>query len=100
MGRHEHDSCDGENYQRRCSCNKCSRKYDEWCRKNKRGGEPCCKRICRTVCEVVCEKPTTTVHKWGYKEQYDGKWEHHRGEEVPRRCGGCMKPAKECSCRR
>jgi hypothetical protein len=87
----KHDSCDESGYKKRCYCEKCKRKYDEWCHKNKEHGHTVCKRKCYTICEIVCEKPVTTITHWGFKKEYEGKWEHyHHKEEPPKHC------KKEC----
>lgn len=77
---HKHDECDESGYKKRCHCQKCKRQYDDWCKKNKKDGCTTCKRKCYTVCEIKCERPTTSVLHWGYKKEYEGKWEkyeHH-----------------------
>lgn len=96
----EHDSYDDNGYQKRCYCEKCKRTYDEWCKKNKEDGCTTCKRRCYTICEIKCEKPVTTVFEWGYKKEYEGKWEHYRSEPVPKPCVSCKKPTKECLCKK
>lgn len=94
----KHDSYDDKGYQKRCYCEKCVRTYEDWCKKHKEDGSTHCKRKCYTVCEVKCEKPVTTIHTWGYKKDYEGKWEHYRSESVPKRCGKCKSERKECRC--
>ena len=74
---HQHDECDENGYKQRCHCQKCKRQYDDWCKKNKKDGCTTCKRKCYTICEIVCERPTTSVTRWGYKKEYEGKWEKY-----------------------
>lgn len=94
----KHDEYDDNSYKKRCYCEKCKRTYDEWCKKNKDEGHTTCKRKCYTICEVVCEKPVTTVTHWGYKKEYEGKWEPYRGGEPPKHCKRCKKESKHCGC--
>lgn len=71
---HKHDECDESGYKKVCRCEKCVRKYNDWCKKNKKHGETVCKRKCYTVCEVKCERPTTSVTRWGFTEDSETKW--------------------------
>jgi hypothetical protein len=89
---HNHDSYDEHGYKKRCHCTKCKRTYDEWCRKHKEEGCATCKRKCYTVCEIVCEKPHTVVTEWGYKKEYEGKWEKYDHIRPPKNCDKHKKP--------
>lgn len=73
----KHDECDEHEYKKRCYCEKCVKKYDEWCRRHKKDGKPKCYRKCYTVCEIKCKKPCRKVKKYGYKKLYEGKWQHY-----------------------
>lgn len=96
-----HDSYDENGYKKRCYCEKCKRKYDEWCRRQKESGHKTCKRKCFTICEVKCEQPKYILDKWGYKKEYEGKWEpFHDKEPKPKHCDRCKKEKKDCSCRK
>jgi hypothetical protein len=96
-----HDRYDEDGYKRRCHCEKCIRTYDEWCKKRKEQGVTHCKRKCYTICEIKCEKPVTTTFNWGYKKEYEGKWEsYHNDKPVPKPCNSCKKEGKSCSCKK
>lgn len=73
----EHDHSEGGNYIKRCYCEKCKRKYDDWCDEHEHEGKTHCKKRCVTHCEYVCSKPIKTVKKWGYKKEFVGKWEKY-----------------------
>lgn len=94
----KHDSYDENGYKKRCYCEKCKKSYDDWCEKNEEDGVTHCKRKCYTICEIVCEKPVTTVTHWGYKKEYEGKWESYRAEEAPKKCHKCKHEMTKCSC--
>jgi hypothetical protein len=86
MGKHCHDSHDDNSYKKRCYCEKCKKKYSEWCHEHKSKGETFCKRRCYTVCEIKCKKNVTLHKKWGYKKLYEGKWECHHEKKCPKGC--------------
>jgi len=79
-----HDSYDEHGYKKRCYCEKCKRKYAEWSKKNKEEGHTTCKRKCYTICEIKCEKPVLTTTHWGYKKEYEGKWERYHKADKPK----------------
>jgi 3-hydroxy-3-methylglutaryl CoA synthase len=91
MSHSEHDTVVDGHYKKRCYCQKCTKQYDEWCRQKKREGCQHCKRICKTVCTVECKKPIKIVKEWGYKEEFEGKWEPHQGKPCPKDCKECKK---------
>lgn len=93
-----HDEITEDGYKKRCYCQKCTKKYDEWCREHKDEGHTSCKRRCYTVCEVICEKPVTTVTHWGYKKEFEGKWEKYHDKKVPAKCSECKR--SRCRCNR
>lgn len=109
-GNERHDEWDDHKYKKRCHCQRCVGTYDDWCRKHKEKGCTTCKRKCYTICEIVCEKPVTHVYHWGYKKEYEGRWEPYHGAHGPRQgeehheehheCGRCHKRRDECECRR
>jgi hypothetical protein len=82
----EHDCIIGGEYVKKCYCQKCTQKYEEWCEEKKYEGEKHCKRICKTVCTIKCERPIKIVRTWGYKEDWEGKWEDHSGLPEPHEC--------------
>ena len=98
MPESKHDYVENGKYNKICACVKCVKKYDEWCKKNKEEGCTVCKRKRIVLEEIVCEKPITTIHKWGFKREYEGKWEDHHPEERPRHCKKCKKENKHCAC--
>lgn len=73
----EHDHSDGSSYTRRCYCEKCTRKYDDWCKEHEKEGRTFCKKKCVTHCEYKCYKPIKIVKEWGYKKEFSGKWEKY-----------------------
>lgn len=95
----KHDYVKDGKYNKICACVDCKRTYDEWCKKQKEEGCTICKRKRIVLEEVVCEKPITHIHKWGFKREYEGKWEPHRPEERPRHCKNCKKEHKHCDCK-
>lgn len=95
----QHDTYDETGYKKRCYCEKCKRTYDEWCKEKKEEGHQTCQRKCYTICEIVCEKPVTTITHWGYKKEYEGKWERfHDNKPVPKPCKKCKAEKSECKC--
>jgi len=94
-----HDSYDENGYKKRCYCEKCKRIYDEWCRNNKETGQKVCERKCYTICEIKCERPKVIVKHWGYKQEFEGKWEPFVDPlPVPKHCGRCKKENADCKC--
>jgi hypothetical protein len=93
-----HDSYDHGSYKKRCYCQRCCDKYDEWCKEREKEGCVTCKKKCRTICEIVCEQPKTVVTKWGFKKEYEGKWEEHHDEKKPKHCDKCKKKHDRCEC--
>lgn len=93
-----HDFIKDGKYNKVCACVKCTKTYDKWCKKNKEDGATICRRKRVVHEEIVCEKPVTTVYNWGHKNIYEGKWEAHRPEPLPRNCDSCKKPASKCGC--
>lgn len=81
MSEHGHDSYDDSRYQKRCYCEKCKKKYDDWKKEHEEKGETVCKRKCFTVCEIVCTKKIEKELNWGYKKKYEGKWEEYKKKE-------------------
>lgn len=87
---HEHDSHDEHGYVKRCYCQKCVKTFDDWKHKKQEHGCSTCKRRCRTICEYVCEQPKTTVYHWGFKKEFEGKWERVKAYDRPHDCKeGC-----------
>ena len=97
-GGHSYEDKDG--FKKRCFCQKCEKKWKEWCEKHKKEGETHCKRKCYTVCEYKCKKPVTTVFNWGYHKKFVGEWEKHKAEDVPKRCKHCKKHENNCDCKK
>lgn len=96
---HKHDYVDDNgSYQRVCYCNKCTKKWDDWCDKKKSEGQTHCKRKCYTICEYECEQPIHIKYKWGHKEKFEGEWEHHDKISRPDYCQKCKHKAHECTC--
>lgn len=93
-----HDEHDEHGYKKRCHCQRCKRTYDEWCRKHKEEGHTTCRRKCYTICEIKCEKPIHKRLHWGYKKEYEGKWEPYHKVREPR-CHKCKRERNECECK-
>lgn len=77
-----HDIIVDGQYKKRCYCQKCTHSFDIWAQKQKEEGRVTCKRKCITLCEIKCEKPVTTVYNWGYKKEYEGKWESFKDNKA------------------
>lgn len=82
----KHDKCDEHGYKKRCECQRCVRKYDEWCKSHKSEGRTHCVRKSYTTVVVKCEKPVTTHFTWSYKKDYEGKWEPTKSHKLPEKC--------------
>jgi hypothetical protein len=95
---HQHDEVTKDGYKKRCYCEKCKRKYDEFCKKSKHEGKVKCQRKCHTICEIKCEQPVEITKHWGYKKEYETKWDHFRPERAPRKCDKCKKDKEHCGC--
>ena len=78
MSEHGHDSYTDSKYQKRCYCEKCKKKYDDWKKEHEEKGKTVCKKRCFTVCEIECTKKVEREINWGYKKKYEGKWEPHK----------------------
>ena len=95
-----HDSHDKHGYTKRCYCQKCKKTYDEWCKQHKEEGCTTCQRKCVTICEIKCEKPIKKIVKWGYRQEFEGEWEAHKGKPAPKHCKTCDKPSESCKCKK
>lgn len=96
----KHDYVDNGSYKRICDCQKCKKKWDDWCDKRKSEGDTRCKRKCYTICEYECKQPVTTVYEWGHKEKFEGDWESHDRIDRPTHCDKCKQKKHECTCNR
>jgi len=85
----KHDKIKDGEYEKRCYCEKCTKKYDEWCDQQQKEGCTVVKRKCYTICKYVAEKQTIVTDKWGYKEKFEGKWE--KVDKIEKPCKDCDK---------
>lgn len=95
-----HDSSDGSGYTRRCGCQKCGDKYKKWCEATEHfQGEVTCERKKHITYTYRCQRPVNYVESWGFKQDYECKWEPTKAHQPPKHCKACKKESSDCSCK-
>lgn len=81
-----HDTCENGKYEKRCYCEKCVKKYDEWCKVHPtHKDKKCVERKCVTICEYRWQRPCAFAEEGGFKKKFETKWEKYDGP-VPDNC--------------